>query len=528
MLDQGGKVLYVGKAKNLRKRVSTYFLNLAARDTKTRFLVSKINSIETLLTQTEEEALILERQLIQLYKPRYNIALKDDKNYPYIKITHEAFPKILVVRHRSSDKATYFGPYPSLGSTKQFLRFIHDLYPLRDCKQSIDTIKHQPKCIKLDLGKCLGPCVIKTIQPDYAQAIEELKLLLSGKNQSLISTLTHQMQTESHDKAYEKAAKTRDKLAKIQSLMQSPQRVQLDPTETFQVWIYAQNNTTHYALIQTFIEGKLLYQKGFYLHKQDLTQEAFLQEAIFHFSTLQEHRKPGYILCDSAMFDAFKPLYSSLAFSQKKSHIPQRGPKKQVLDLAQKNALFSLERLSIENSDKPAFIKTLLEKTKETLGTNRLPNRIMGVDISHLQGTDIVGSVVYFKEGSPDKSLYRHMKIRTVQGQSHDPLSIFEVVFRRLKRMIAEKETFPDLLLIDGGKGQLNFALKAMQELNLTDKISVISLAKREEEIFLPGRSESIKLGKEDPVLHLLQRVRDEAHRFAVTFQKTQRIKAFR
>lgn len=513
MLDAQGGILYVGKAKNLKKRVSNYFLLKSDRDPKTRFLIAKIHAIDTIVTQTEEEALILERQLIQLYQPRYNIALKDDKNYPYIKITQEPFPRVFVSRQRFSDGARYFGPYPALGSTKQFLRFLHDLFPLRDCKQAITLDTLQPKCLKLDLGKCIGPCVIKTCLPTYQHFVTELELLLLGKSRELIDTLTQTMQTHSHALQFEKAAQVRDKLLKLQTLLQRPQRVQLDVEDHFQVWVYVQNDYHHYALIQTFIEGKLLYQKGFYLTKT-VTQHDFLEEAVLHFMKESLETKSFIFLCDDAFFALFQQPKIAELLPKAQIQCPQRGEKKRLLELAQKNAVLAVEKVVVSTSS-----SHILAALQKALGLSRCPFRILGVDISHLQGTDIVGSVVYFRDGLPYKSMYRRFLIKTVKGKSHDPLSIYEVVLRRLNRILQDGEVLPDLILIDGGKPQLNFAMKAYRQVGIQN-IPLISLAKREEEVFFYDKPEPLKLPLHDPALQLLQRVRNEAHRFAVTYQK--------
>lgn len=512
MLDALGGVLYVGKAKNLRRRVSSYFIFKSDRDPKTRFLVAKIYSIETIITQTEEEALILERQLIQLYQPRYNLALKDDKNYPYIKITKEPFPRVFIVRQRSSDGARYFGPYPSLGSTKRFLRFLHDLFPLRDCKQSIDLVSLQPKCIKLDLGKCIGPCIIKSIHPAYMELVRELALLLSGKSKELMGALTRDMHAYAEALQFEKAAQVRDKVLKLQSLLEQPQRVELETQESFQVWVYFQNDHHHYALIQTFIEGKLLYQKGFYLPKT-VEKLCFLEEAILHFME-EDTQKMTHFLCDEAFLTSFQDSKFLELFPKIQTHTPQRGEKKQVLDLAIKNARLAIDRI-VERMPTPDVLLAL----QSALNLAALPKRIMGVDISHLQGTDIVGSVVYFKNGLPYKPMYRRFLVKTVNGESNDPQSIYEVVLRRLKQVLKDQETVPDLFLIDGGKAQLNFAMKAYLELGIQN-MTVISLAKREEEVYFFEQSDPLKLPSHHPGLQLLQRVRDEAHRFAGAYQK--------
>ncbi len=527
MLDIAGEVLYVGKAKNLKKRVSSYFMTRQDRDIKTIVLVSKIASIQTIITRTESEALILERQLIQSLQPRYNIQLKDDKNYPYIKITEEPFPKIMIVRYKQRDRARYFGPYPSIGSTKYLQRLLYDLFPLRDCKQDISLDKPEPKCLKLDLQKCLGPCVLKHIKPDYDDVVGQLSRFLEGKQKELLTDLKSAMTAYSNSYKFEKAAVIRDRIKKLEQLFER-QLVQLGPTDTLYVWAHAENDTFYYALVQTYIEGKLLYQNGFYLEKQSLSPSEFFDQALIHFF---DPKNPAFFWPKKMICS--EPFYAKLSDlnletdDHKKIHIlsPQKGDYRQVLESALKNAHLSLSRLESQTLKKQDPMDAVLLLQKE-LQLSTLPRRILGIDISHFQASHIVGSVVYFKDGIPYKDGYRRFKIKTVSETSHDPLSIFEVVFRRLKPMVENKEVWPDLILIDGGKGQLRFAVEAAAQHGIFD-LPFISLAKKEELIYFPNQQKPLQLSHQHLGLRLLQYVRNEAHRFALTFQRSQRQKDF-
>ncbi|MSR88485.1 MAG: excinuclease ABC subunit UvrC [Candidatus Margulisbacteria bacterium] len=525
MLDTAGKILYVGKAKNIKKRVSSYFSN-TQKDLKTTLLVTHIKSIEILVTNSENQALILENKLIKAFKPRYNISLKDDKSYPYIKIsTQEPFPKVSVTRQKYKDQATYFGPYASIGSTKTLQRFLNDLFPIRDCKQSISLNKLEKKCINLDIGRCLGPCIYKDIKPDYDRVIQELSLFLRGQNKTLLIQLRKEMQQHAKAQDYEKAAKLRDRIQKIEALVAN-RMVMPEETANIQLWVSYHAAPYTYVMVQTIVAGTLLFQRG--LYEIDLLEEdraKFLQDAFLEgVDSLGE--LPDEILCDESMFQTIQDVQAQTGnLLKQKLHLPQRGDKKQLLELAQKNAKIAIERLKLEKKPDKLSMPGLLKKMQSCFELKNLPTEIVGVDISHLQGTDIVASAVYFKDGKPDKSGYRRYDIATVSGKSNDPKSIYEVVYRRLKSAVEYKAPMPKLMLIDGGKAQLNFAIKAQQKLGLEETVDLLSLAKKDEEVYSPNSPNTIKLEKCDPILHLLQQVRDESHRFAVSFQRKKRNK---
>ncbi len=519
--DNAGIVIYVGKAKNLKRRVSSYFVARQDRDIKTRFLVSRVVRLETIVTSTEEDALILERQLIKTLQPRFNLALKDDKSYPYIKITRQdPFPRLLIVRERLADKAVYFGPYPSVGSSRYLLRLLHDMFPLRDCKMPIDLVKLQPKCMKLDLGKCLGPCVIKSVKPEYDRIVDDLCMFLVGKRQQLLGQLTKRMWDFSDQHAFEKAARLRDSIDKLTQLLQR-QQVQLSDLATVQVWVMVAHDVTRYALVQCYVDGKLLYQNGFYAAVEEESESSFLERAVIHFSATENPswQTPNYRLSDSH-FAAVLEAYSETETAAIDVLVPQRGEKKLVVDVATRNATLALSRLVPSSGSDP--LGPLLSDIQVTLGLPRLPERIWGVDISHFGATEIVGVVVCFVHGKPFKAGYRKFIIRTVSGKSDDPASIYEVVSRRLLRVIEDGEDWPDLILIDGGRGQLNFALAAAKDAGM-ENLPIVSLAKRDEMLYFPNRLKPLKLYDHHPVLHVMQRLRDESHRFAVSFQRSRR-----
>lgn len=552
MINAEYKIIYIGKAKFLKKRVSSYF-NKNHTDLKTQILVSKIVDIEIIVTNTEQEALILERQLVRKFKPRYNILLKDDKSFPYIKVTNtEPFPRVLVVREKKNDHAIYFGPYPSIGGAKRFQGIINALFPIRDCTKPIERVKKQRKCIQLDLGNCIGPCIYKDVKVEYDHYIEHILMLLKGQNKALISQLKKDMARQSKTQEYEKAAKTRDKIQRLESLYEK-QSVDGQQDINTDLWVLMEDFQHIYILNQEIISGKLLSQHGYYFEKNEIASKQRILEKTLtdHYVERQKTKIP--IITDT---DTAATLnHCDIANLHQSITIPQRGFKKDLLNLAISNAKLGLKR--IEKEGKLAKLKqkaeaSLLHNVKETLTLSSEPNWITGCDISHLQGTNIVASAVRFKDGKPYKKEYRKLNIKTVSGKSNDPESLKEASYRIINHYINNKLALPNLLVIDGGQAQLNYAIDALcivayeqcdTSLSATKFINncrkncletgvisildtlihIISLAKREEEIYFPHRDKTLCLKKSDPTLHLLQRVRDESHRFAVTFQRKKR-----
>ncbi len=521
MLDSTGTIIYVGKAKNLKKRVSSYF-NRTHTDIKTAALVSQIRHIEFIATQNEQEALVLENQLIKRLMPRYNIQLKDDKNYPYLKLTtNEPFPKLLITRSREADGAEYFGPFPFMGSIYRFRQTLLSLFPIRDCMQSIDLTHEQKKCIKLDMKTCVGPCVIKDVKPEYDHMIHQIRLLLRGKNRQLIGELRDEMMRLAAEQRFEKAAHIRDSIQKIEKIQQR-QTVDIEYDGVVHVWAVAERDSIVYALVQEIIDGKLLAQKGFYADRDGQSTDEFLVQSCVTY--LETGTPPDEIWCESPFQGVFQSTTVGMAGKLVNVVVPVIGAKRTLLDTANLNARLAVSRIQ-RSAPLPLQPETVavLESLQQQCQLRRCPHRIIGFDISHLSATNIVASAVYFFEGKPLKSMYRKFNIRSVVGKSNDPLSMYEVVLRRLHRTLVDDEQLPDLVLIDGGKGQLNFAVSAMQSLPLPHPVDVVSLAKREELVFSPGLAEPIRLSLSDPALRLLQYVRDESHRFAVSFQRQKR-----
>ena len=515
--DKDHDLLYIGKALYLKKRVKQYFQR-KHEDFKTQVLVKKIAFIAIIVLRSESEALKVEKQLIQDHKPRYNILLKDDKHFPYLKITNEAFPRLLIVRKKDKDNADYFGPYPSIGSSKSLLRHLHRLFPIRDCKQAISLHKKEPKCILLDLGRCIGPCIYKDCKLEYDDYIASLKLFLQGKKQHLLTHVQEKMKNASQRQDYEAAKVYRDAFLQLSQLKEQGKENK-NLLEDCLCFAVAYEEKRYYSTLQVYKNGKLSLQMGLcetqIQNKYSFFEQSFLQ------SIQSIEDKSILLLCEPEIANMIVKLSegTTQAF---KIQSPQRGEKRQLLNLAQLNAKQGLQRMAPKKEHK----ESLLIAAKKKLKLEKLPKRIFGFDISHLQGSGIVGSAVCFTEGKANKAFYRHFIIKEMLEHSHDPLCMQEVVLRRLK-MCDEADPYPDLILIDGGKGQLSFSFKALQMLNLEKKIAILSLAKKEERLFSPYDKQGVCLEKRDPILQLLQQVRDESHRFALRLQRKQRYKDF-
>jgi excinuclease ABC subunit C len=506
MIDRYGEIIYVGKAKNIKKRVSQYFL--PNRDFKTHILVSHIHRIEPIITKSEHDALLLENRLIKQYQPRFNVLLKDDKTYPYIKITlQEPFPKIIITRHKKNDGAKYFGPYTSIGSIRKLQSLLNDLFPIRDCKQAIDIEKPQKKCIQLDLGKCIGPCIYKTIKPEYDDYIQQCVLLLNGKSREIIDSLTKSMQKHSLNKEYEEAAVIRNKIQQLEQL-HSQRHVDLESNDDHFIVGFSANDQFYYVACQHFSKKLFISQHGHYALKT-VTFQRFI--TAFFEELADQLPKIATVVVDSETY----PLAQPFLHDQIQLISPQKGRFAELLRMAQLNAQKSLIGLSKQSISPGSALDTLTTD----LGLNVRPSIIFGCDISHYYGTNIVSSVVVFVNGKPDKKLYRHFNITTVtSGKSDDVKAMKETV----SRLIDHYRTPPDLILIDGGKGQLNAALQTLRLKGMLH-IQCISLAKRNEWIHTPYKSDPVRLPYYHAGLNLLRHVRDESHRFALNFQRSKR-----
>ena len=514
MHDAEGKVIYVGKAVVLKNRVRSYFRNLASHTPKVKAMVAKIAEIETIVTSSEVEALILECNLIKKYRPRYNISLKDDKTYPYLKVTlQEDFPRLHMTRRLSRDGAKYYGPYADAGAMYATMKLLKTMFPLRSCRR----MNPDRPCLNYHIKRCLAPCAGYVSKEEYGKMIKSVCMVLDGRTTELERDLKQRMQEAAEEYAFEEAARLRDQLQAVERLNES-QKAVTNSGGDMDVIGFAQDMTGNCLQIFFVRKGKLIGRDNFFLQDGgDTPQEvltAFLK---------QYYNEATFIPREIVLPRLPEPEEQQLIElwlrqkAERKVELiqPQRGVKRELLQLANDNAQKLLDErlrkgsLSLKNDAQAA------EELQQALGLEHSLERMDCFDISHTQGSETVASMVVFRNGSISKKDYRKYKIISAEGKPDDFKSMQEVVYRRYK----DYEDLPNLVVIDGGKGQLSSALEVIRGLGLAD-LPVVGLAKREEEIFLPHQSTSILLDRDSAALHLIQRIRDEAHRFAITFHR--------
>lgn len=528
--DKYNTVIYVGKAKNLKRRVKSYF-NRSQKSTKTIALVSKIERLEYIITDTEVEAFILEDQLIKKYKPKYNILLKDDKKYPYFLITNEDFPRILVVRKKNlnPDKGHFFGPYTDIRAMYSTLDFIKKIFPLKQCKQP--KFKSRP-CLYYDIGKCLAPCQNKISSDEYKKLVYQAELFLTGKQGELLKQLMEQIQKYSDSEQFEKAAKLRDSYFDLQKTLEK-QKVVYESTRLNEDIISILQDGGIFAIVILMIrEGRLIDKKSFTYKVEETEKSEFFATFFKEYYSMLKLDFPDKIISSELESVGEKALYEEWLeiISKKKVKISygktQAGKKMQ--ELADKNAKDVLEKAKIQSLVELANdFNEVGAYLSEKLKLKNFPYKIECYDISHIQGTNTVASGICFINGVPKKSLYKRYKVKSTEGKPDDFQSMKEVLTRRFKRLGEEGWEKPDLIIIDGGKGQLSSVMQIVNELGISG-IDIVSLAKREEEVFLPNKSTSIMLPRGSSALFLIQRIRDEAHRFAITYHRNLRLKALK
>lgn len=526
MHDATGKIIYVGKAVILKNRVRSYFRNLASHTPKVKAMVSKIAEFETIVTSSEVEALILECNLIKKYRPRYNISLKDDKTYPFIKVTmQEDFPRVYPTRRQARDGAKYYGPYADAGAMHETLKMLKKMFPLRTCK----TMNQERPCLNYHIKRCLAPCGGLVSKAEYSEMIKSVCMVLDGRTTELERKLKQRMQEAAENYAFEEAARLRDQLQAVERLNESQKAVTNNGGDMDVIGLG--QDATGYCLQIFFVrKGKLLGRDHFFL--QDNGEEpamilgAFLKQYYSEATFIPKEIIVGMLPKDNEMMEEevedetqekalIEIWLTDKAARKVELLVPQRGTKRELLQLASDNAVKLLEErlrkgaLSLKDDEQAA------EELQLALGMSTPLERMDCFDISHTQGSETVASMVVFRNGSISKKDYRKYKIESAEGKPDDFKSMQEVVYRRYK----DYEDLPSLVVIDGGKGQLSSALEVIRGLGLHD-LPVVGLAKREEEIFKPGCSESIMLEKDSASLHLIQRIRDEAHRFAITFHR--------
>jgi len=519
--DKSGTIIYIGKAKNLKKRVSSYF-NKNQESAKTRILVRKIEDIKHIIVDTETDALLLENSLIKKYQPRYNVLLKDDKTYPWIAIKSERYPRVVYTRQMEKDGSTYFGPYTSTYLVKTLLAMIKKLYPLRTCHHvlSAENIAQGKfkECLDYHIGLCKAPCIGLHDEADYVRNIAQIKHILRGNLSVVKQELTALMRHEADELNFEMAQVYKEKIATIENY-QSKSTVVSQTINNVDVFSVIEDDKYLYVNYFKIIDGAIL---------QSYTMEAK--------KTIDE--PVGDILIQAILFirDKFNSLSKEIVVPFELEYaldgilvtVPKQGDKKKLLDLSFKNLkYYQRDKLKQrENVDPEKYGNRKLIQMQTDLHLNEIPLHIEGFDNSNIQGTNPVASCVVFKNGKPSKRDYRHFKVKTVEGPD-DFASMEEIVYRRYKRLMDEQQSLPQLIIIDGGKGQLGAALKSIKALDLYGKVGIIGIAKRLEEIYFPGDSVPLYLDKNSSTLKLIQQVRNESHRFGLLFHRQLRSNNF-
>lgn len=519
--NEKGKVIYVGKAKNLRSRVRSYFQDSRNLAPRTRRLVQQIHDLDTIIVDSEVEALILEANLIKEHRPRYNVFLKDDKSYPYIRITNEPFPQVFVTRRIVQDGSKYLGPYTDVKHLRHIVKTVRKIFPIRSCKfllnEEVIAARKVKLCLDYHIHRCQGPCEGLVSQAEYNRMIRQVEQFLRGKTRELLNELETRMKQEAEKMNFEEAARIRDQIKMIDSYQFVAQKVVLGDFEDRDVIALAHEDEDACAVVFKIRDGKVVGRQHFYLEGVQEREDGEILQTFLQQYYLNADYYPSQILLPLPLPEEpelVEKWLSETAGQKVELLVPQIGEKKKLLNLCQKNAKFLLDELSLQKLKQKDHLPFSVRELQKHLRLEKPPRRIEGFDISNIQGRDAVASLVCFEDGRPKKSEYRIFKIRS-KSTPDDFTMMHEVVFRRYKRRLEESAPLPDLILIDGGKGQLSSALQALQELNIQHQ-PILGLAKRLEEVFLPGMSDPINLPKRSAGLKLLQQVRDEAHRFAI------------
>ncbi len=539
LMKQQGAIIYVGKAINLKNRVKSYFQKGGTHTVKVAAMVEKIDDFDIMLCDTNLEALILESNLIKLHKPYYNILLKDDKHYPYIRIyLKEPFPKMEIVRKIGQDGARYFGPYIGATTVREAMDAVGEYFPLRNCSLKLPLKKKIRPCVNYEIGRCLGPCADKCSEEEYREVVMQAVDFLQGKYKNITHRLEREMEEAAQALNFEKAAKLRDQLRDVLKLMEDQQAIQTTGKDQDIIGI-AQDGLDAMAQVLWVRNGKMLGGEHYILPREGAEPigEVVSGFLIQYYKDGTELPKNIYCQGVGSEEEDLENYLRSLKQGPVSLYVPQRGEKKRLVALAVKNAQDALEK---RNAKAAVTYERTIGASKllgEILGLDEAPRRIEGFDISNTQGVQSVASMVVFVDGSPEKKAYRHFRIKTVEGPN-DFASIKEVISRRFIHGLQEKAEreqaglpleegrfswLPNLVLIDGGAQQLRFAMEAMEEAGA--KVPIFALAERLDEIYMPGREDTLYLERNSPALHLIQRIRDEAHRFALTHHQSLRSK---
>jgi excinuclease ABC subunit C len=508
----------VGKAKRLRSRVRSYFGNDQLDSLKTRHLVGLIADLDTIVVPSEAHALILEANLIKEYRPRFNIALRDDKSYPYIKVTlQEPFPRVYVTRRLEDDGARYFGPYTDVGAMRRALNVVKRIFTVRSCNYDMPAQMPERPCLDYYIKRCKAPCILAQSQHDYRSMIDEVVLFLSGRPDEVVRRVKERMDLAAEQLDFERAAELRDVLHHLEQMEEPTVVLEVEGGDR-DVIGYARDGDDACVTVLRIRGGKLLSREQRFLEHVEGEEDTEVMTIFLAGSYVSMQEKARQLLLP---FDFPDRELIEQALPDSKIVIPQRGPRRDLIALAEQNARHLLEELKLSSMEAEERAGDPVYELARELGLQRIPRSLVCFDISTTQGTDTVGSCVWFENARPKRSEYRKFKVKTVEG-TDDFASMHEVVRRYFDRRISDGKPLPELIVIDGGKGQLSAAHAALEELGLADR-PLISLAKREEEIFVWGRGEPLKLSRRSPALRLLQQARDEAHRFAVTYNRKRR-----
>ncbi|MFA6400090.1 MAG: excinuclease ABC subunit UvrC [Salinivirgaceae bacterium] len=519
--DTDGTTIYVGKAKNLKKRVSSYFTKYHD-SAKTRILVRKIAEIKHIVVDSEQDALLLENNLIKKYQPRYNAMLKDDKTFPWICIKNEKYPRVFTTRTFIRDGSTYFGPYTSGRTLHTMMDFIRQLYPLRNCSLNLEPAAIQKAkykvCLEYHIGNCLGPCIGDQTEADYLQNINDIKDILKGNIGQVIKLLKEKMAQMSSEYRFEEAQKLKEKLNHLENY-QSKSTIVSPTIHNVDVFSYIEDENSAYVNFLKVVNGAIIQ-----VHTIEIVKRVDEEKESLLLTAITEIRQRLM----STSREILVPFELDFSIENVSFLVPQRGDKKKLLDLSMRNAFyFKQEKKKDEMNRSPQKrVDRIMETMKKDLRLKEFPTHIEGFDNSNIQGTNPVASCVVFKNGIPSKRDYRHFNVKTVEGPD-DFASMEEIIYRRFHRTLEENQPLPQLIVIDGGKGQLGAAVKSLDKLDLIGKVAIIGIAKRLEEIYFPGDSVPIYLDKNSETLKVIQHIRNESHRFGINFHRQKRSKNF-
>ncbi len=514
--DKDGTIIYIGKALNLKHRIKNY-LNPAGKDLKTEHLIKNIADLDYIITNSEADAFILEATLVKRYRPKYNIMLKDDKRYPFVKITvNEPFPRIFITRELLKDNAKYFGPYTEVRYLRNTLRDLEWIFPLRSCNRNIPKIKYKQPCMNFQLGKCPAPCIGNISQKDYAKTVNQLLRFFNGRYTELLDELRTEMQNASAELRFEEAGKFRDRIIAIERIQKRQSVFNVEGGNIDIIGFYREEKRA-VCVILKMKNGAIIHQENYPLTNLDYEEPDSILASFLQLYYADREEMPEEVLLPFAPKDMDK-LNSWLG---NKLQIPQRGEKTKLIAMAKTNAFNIVEESKLAHLRKANRTIFPVQELKEALKLPKLPRKIVCMDISTIQGSDTVSSAVFFENGKSKKKYYRHFIIRSIETQN-DYAAMQETMARFLTETQKEPQMKPDLIVIDGGKGQLSASEQILRASGNND-ISIIALAKRAEEVFVPGNEQSIILPRSSSALRLLINIRDEAHRFAISLHRKRR-----